>query len=173
MKRRKDILASTILSLMSVAAPMRAQQVSIVADGIVFPIEQQQTQTEIKPGWKIVDIQLKSTRQRYLWGNTAKQYIRDTRPQFIIDTDTLLLSDMVVMKLKTKKEYRKIPKAKIQDNDCIYVDFNTFIIEPHEEESFLIRPTQPLEPGEYLITWTTLSPIGQLEDWLVWPFCIK
>lgn len=117
MKRRKDILASTILSLMSVAAPMRAQQVSIVADGIVFPIEQQQTQTEIKPGWKIVDIQLKSTRQRYLWGNTAKQYTRDTRPQFIIDTDTLLLSDMVVMKLKTKKEYRKIPKAKIQDND--------------------------------------------------------
>ena len=173
MKKRHPITILASALLMLNAPELRAQTVSLFSDGKTLEIEHVQTQTEIKPGWKIVDIQLKSTRQRYLWGNTAKQYIRDTRPQFIIDTDTLLLSDMVVMKLKTKKEYRKIPKAKIQDNDCIYVDFNTFIIEPHEEESFLIRPTQPLEPGEYLITWTTLSPIGQLEDWLVWPFCIK
>ncbi len=164
-------LATLLLSLPSLHTG--AQEISVVADSMVLRIEPRQTQTEIKPGWKIVDIQLKSTRQRYLWGNTAKQYTHDRRPRFVVNTDSLLLSDMVLVRLKTKKEYRRIPKPMIQDNERMYVDFSSFVIDAYGEDCFLIRPIQPLEPGEYVFTWSTIPPVGPLGDWVVWPFCIK
>lgn len=161
------------MAIMLWTSPANAQSISILSDGKTFPIEVQQTQTELKPGWKIVDIQLKSKMHRYLWGKTAKQYADTANPQFIVDTDTLLLSDMVLIKLKTKKEYRRIPKAQIKENKRIYVDLSTFRIEAYGKESFLICPIQKLDPGEYIFTWSTLEPIGDLGDWMVWPFCIK
>lgn len=170
--RTSQAIATTLIAIMT-ATQMHAQQIALISDNEVFPIEEQQTQTEIKAGWKIVDIQLKSTMQRYLWGTTAKQYTHDICPKFAINTDTLLLSDLVLIKLKRKKLYRKIQKPTLQDNECIYVDFSTFRIEPYEEESFQIQPIKPLEPGEYIFTWSTITPVGSLEDWIVWPFCIK
>lgn len=160
-----------LLAMLTTGA--RAQKVTLLDGGITFPIEAQQTQTEIKPGWRIVDIQLKSTLLRYLWGARAKQLAESSMPQFIVDTDTLLLSDMVLLKLKAKKEYRKIHKPQIHDNECIHVDLSTFRIEAYGEKSFLIQPLQALEPGEYIFTWKTIEPVGELADWIVWPFSVK
>lgn len=173
MKHRKPlaVLAGMLLAINT--TDLQAQSVSLYSDGKAYPIEPQQTQTEVKPGWKIVDIQLKSTLQRYLWGARAKDLTDDTRPQFIVDTDTLLLSDMVLIKLKSKKEYRKIPKAEIHDNKCILVDLNTFRIEVYGEEAFLLQPLNALESGEYIFTWTTKETVGELNDWVVWPFSVK
>ncbi|MDE5561277.1 MAG: hypothetical protein K2J00_05675 [Bacteroidaceae bacterium] len=150
-----------------------AQSVETISVDRTYAIEAQQTQTEVKPGWKIADIQLKSRMQRYLWGTRAKQLVDGNRPQFIVNTDSLLLSDMVLIKLKTKKSYRKIPKAVLRDNDCIFVNLNNFSIQAHGDESFIIQPLSPLDAGEYFFTWLTGEPIGDLGDWRVWPFSIR
>lgn len=152
---------------------LQAQTVDILTDGKAFRIDWQATQSERKAGWRIADIQMKSTVQRYLWGARAKQLADDCRPRFIVDTDTLLLSDMALIKLKRKKEYRKVPQPEVKDNTCIFVDFNNFDISPYGDECFLVRPLKALEPGEYVFTWTTGSRIGDLEDWKVWPFSIE
>lgn len=173
MKHRKSLAVSASILLAIHATDTQAQSISLFSDGKAFKIEAQQTQTEVKPGWKIADIQLKSSLQRYLWGARAKDYADNARPQFIVDTDTLLLSDMVLIKLKAKKEYRRIPKAEIHDNKRIYVDLSNFRIEAYGNESFLIQPLADLESGEYIFTWTTKETIGDLNDWAVWPFSIK
>lgn len=168
-------LKHTTVSLLFLTAGMgtHAQSVETISGGNTYAIEAQQTQTEVKPGWKIADIQLKSRVHRYLWGTRAKQLVDGNRPQFIVNTDSLLLSDMVLIKLKTKKSYRRIPKAVLLDNDCIFVDLNTFSIQAHGEESFIIQPLRPLDAGEYFFTWLTDEPIGDFGDWRVWPFSIR
>lgn len=166
-----SLIASFFLSM--AGGSVHAQSVTIMEDGNSFLIEPQQTQSELKPGWKIIDVQLKSKIRRYLWGATAKQFSSNPQPRFIVDTDTLQLSNMVLIKLKGKKEYRRVPKPQIHDNKGTYVDFSTFSIDAYGGDLFLISPLHPLEPGEYIFTWTTLSPIGELSDWLVWPFSVK
>ena len=104
------------------------------------------------------------------WNEADSQFKRDA--VIIIDTDSLVLSDLVLIKLKTKKEYRSIPKPLLQDNKCIHVDLSTFSISAYRKDDFLIQPITPLEPGEYIFTFTTLSPVGDFSDWIVWPFSI-
>ncbi len=170
MKESRHIITALFLALTTCTW---AQRINLLDGQEVYPIQSQQTQTEIKPGWKIVDLQLKNKLSKYLWGTRSKQLIDTPTPQFIIDTDSLVLSNLVLIKLKTKKEYRSIPKSKLQDNDCIYVDLKTFSISPYRKDHFLIQPLTPLSPGEYIFTFTTLSPIGEFSDWIVWPFSIS
>lgn len=173
MKHTKALQTLTAALMALSANQAKAQTVSIVSDGKAFAIEAQQTQTEVKPGWKIVDIQLKDKYQRYLWGTKARQLADSNRPQFVVDTDTLLLNDMLLIKLKTKKEYRRIPKPQLQDNKYIRVDLSTFSIDAVGEDDFLIRPIHDLEPGEYIFTWSTHTTVGDLQDWIVWPFSVQ
>ena len=174
----KNCFASTKTLILLLLAyfyiiPSKAQSIALSDNGNTIEIESQQTQSEIKPGWKIVNIQLKSTLKRYLWGNTAKIYTDQQQPRFVVNTDSLTLSEMALIKLKSKREYRSIPKPNIYDNNCIYVDFNTFHIEPYGEESFIIQPLRALDSGEYIFTWISLPPVGEYHDWIVWPFSVK
>lgn len=137
---------SFLLMLSTCCGKAEAQKIALMEDGHSFGIEMEQTQTEVKPGWKIIDINLKSRMKRYIWGTCARQYTTSTQPQFIVDTDTLRLSNLALIRLKTKKEYRSIPKPDILNNRHTMVDLNTFRIEPYGEESFLIQPLQPLAP---------------------------
>ncbi len=150
-----------------------AQTVDFMTDGKLLRVDGQTTQSELKAGWRIVDIQMKSTIQRYLWGTRSKQLVDSNTPQFVVDTDTLLLCDMALIKLKTKREYRRIPQPEVKDNSCIFVDFNNFDIQPYGDTSFLIRPLKPLEQGEYIFTWTTGPKVGELGDWRVWAFSVE
>lgn len=173
MKERIIKISLAVALISATCTASKAQEITLLSGDVAIPITKQQTQTEKKPGWKIVDIQLKDKLKRYLWGRKAKQSADDNSPRFIIDTDSLLLSDLVVIKLKQKKEYRNIPKPQIHKNKCIHVDFSTFHIEPYGNDLFLIHPIEPLEPGEYIFTWKTASPVGEMEDWIVWPFSIE
>lgn len=173
MKEIKPIYITLTVLALAQMQKVQAQTVDILSDGKVFRIEEQTTQSEKKAGWRIADIQMKSTLQRYLWGTRAKQLADNNRPQFIVDTDTLLLSDMALIRLKKKKQYRRIPEPEVKENPCIIVDFNNFDIKPYGDDNFLICPLKALEPGEYLFTWTTGPKIGELEDWKVWPFSVE
>ena len=173
MKHIKALQTLTAVLMAMSTGLVKAQTVSVVSDNRTFAIESQQTQTEVKPGWKIIDLQLKDNYQKYLWGTKAKQLVDSRRPQFVVDTDTLLLNDMILIKLKTKKEYRRIPKAQVYANKYIRVDLSTFNIDIVGEDNFIIRPTQELEPGEYIFTWPTRATLGELQDWIVWPFSVQ
>ncbi len=173
MKRTKTLCLNLMAMLYVATQSAQAQSVDYISSGEVFRIEAQTTQSERKAGWRIVDIQLKSTVVRYLWGRHSKQLVDNDRPQFVVDTDTLLLSDMVLIPLKTKREYRRETKPEIKDNECIYVDFSNFDIQPYGDDDFIIRPLRPLPAGEYIFTWTTLPSVGELQDWMVWPFSIE
>ncbi len=173
MKRIKSFYISLATLILTNTQGLQAQTVDFMTDGKLFRIDEQTTQSELKAGWRIVDIQMKSTIQRYLWGTRSKQLVDNNRPQFVVDTDTLLLSDMALIKLKKKREYRKIPQPEVKENSCIYVDFNSFDIQPYGDDCFLIRPVKPLEAGEYIFTWATGPRIGELQDWKVWPFSVE
>ncbi len=173
MKRIKSFYISLATLILTNTQGLQAQTVDFMTDGKLFRIDEQITQSEKKPGWRIVDIQMKSTIQRYMWGAHSKQLVDSNRPQFVVNTDSLLLCDMVLIKMKEKREYRKIPQAEINDNACIYVDFNNFDIQSYGDESFLICPLKALESGEYIFTWTTTPKVGELEDWKVWPFSVE
>lgn len=173
MKELKPICISLAVMAVTNIHGLQAQTVDILSDGKLFRIDEQTTQTERKAGWRIADIQMKSTLQRYLWGTRAKQLVDSNSPQFIVDTDTLLLSDMVLMKLKKRKQYRKVQAPEVRENAYIPVDLTHFDILPYGEESFLVCPINVLEPGEYIFTWITGPKIGELEDWKVWPFSVE
>lgn len=170
MKAKTIILALAAALATSVS---RAQTIYLDTQPSPVQIESQLTQSELKPGWKIVDIQLKSKINRYLWGAKSRQYCDTQRPSFIVNTDSLLLSDLVLIRLKARREYRSIPKPNVHDNKCIFVDLNNFRIEASGEEAFRITPLNDLQPGEYIFTWITAQPIGELGDWTVFPFTIK
>lgn len=173
MERIKSLFLPLVLLTAAQGLDLKAQTVDMLADGKLFRIGRQTTQCERKAGWNIAGIQTKSTLQRYLWGARSKQLTDSRLPQFVVDTDTLLLSDMVMIKLTRKREYRKVPAAEVKENPCVYVDLNNFDIQPYGEEGFLIRPLKDLAPGEYIFTWTTGAKIGELEDWSVWPFSVE
>ena len=173
MKEIKPICISLTVAALAQVQTLQAQTEDLLSDGKLFRIESQTTQSEKKAGWRIADIQMKSTVQRYLWGTRAKQLADGNRPQFIVDTDTLLLSDMALIKLKKKKQYRRIPEAEMKENPCVFVDLNSFDIQPYGDESFIVSPLKSLEPGEYIFTWTTGPRIGELQDWIVWPFSVE
>ncbi|MBQ2073432.1 MAG: hypothetical protein IKM92_04965 [Bacteroidaceae bacterium] len=170
MKAKTIILG---LAAILTATISHAQTIYLDAEPAPVQIESQLTQSELKPGWKIVDIQLKSKINRYLWGAKSRQYCDTPRPSFIVNTDSLLLSDLVLIRLKARREYRSIPKPNVHDNKCIFVDLNNFRIEASGEEAFRITPITDLQPGEYIFTWMTARPIGELGDWTVFPFSVK
>ena len=182
----KKALFTTIIGVLS-ATQTTAQTISILEGTTPIRIQQTQTQTQINPGWKIVDLQLPSRTQRYLWGQHAKDTpITDgRRPQLVITTDSLLLGDMVLIRLKTRSEYRLIPKPDVHDCKKVFCDLQNFSIQPYhtavsttdnpeaDESTFLVQPLQDMEPGEYILTWLTAPTVGQYHDWTVWPLSIR
>ena len=169
--KAKTIFAGVLL--ITVSSFSKAQTIMMDASPAAVQIESQQTQSELRPGWKIVDIQLKSKIKRYLWGSKAKDLSDTAYPSFIVNTDTLLLSDLVMIRLKQRRDYRSIPKPNVHDNKCIFVDLNNFRIEAFGEEEFRITPLSALAPGEYIFTWLTAETIGDMDDWIVYPFSVK
>lgn len=169
------LIPALFLLLLTLPFHAHAQSITLVDNGIETRMEKEQTQTEVKPGWKIVDIQLKSKLQRYLWGAHSQVYSDSREPQFLVTTDTLLLSNLVLIRMVPKAQYRKIRKPVVQDNEPLFVDLTSFSIQPYkdQEDAFLIQPTTPLAPGEYLFTWFGAPCIGKFEDWNVWTFTIK
>ena len=73
-----------IMTFMLCALMMKAQKVEISVSGNWAEIPVQQTQSELKPGWKIVDYQMKSRLTRYLSGGHASQLAEGNRPVFRI-----------------------------------------------------------------------------------------
>lgn len=150
----------------------RAQRVEIAVEGSWAEIPAQQTQSELKPGWKIVDYQMKSRLVHYLSGGHASQLADGNRPVFrVTPSEKEVLVDYALIRLKGLKYYRKLPKVKLTDNEYIRLELNSFELRA-EGDAFVCQPHQPLAPGDYILVNLTQQPVGELGDLLVYPFCI-
>lgn len=185
------ITSTLLLFAVLATTAAKAQTIGIIEEGgsngsSIIQIQKQQTQTQITPGWKIVDVKLKDKVKRYLYGTCANEfsYTYGTRPKFLVKTDTLLLADLVLIKLKTTKDSRVLPNADIHNCAKTFCDMANFSIVPYRpvnarddvkesEDIFIIRPLQDLLPGEYVFAWLTAPTIKPYGDWTVWPFSIR
>ena len=150
----------------------RAQRVEIAVEGSWAEIPAQQTQSELKPGWKIVAYQMKSRLVHYLSGGHASQLADGNRPVFrVTPSEKEVLVDYALIRLKGLKYYRKLPKVKLTDNEYIRLELNSFELRA-EGDAFVCQPHQPLAPGDYILVNLTQQPVGELGDLLVYPFCI-
>ena len=150
-----------------------AQRVELSVAGNMVEIPYEQTQTELKKGWKIVDIQLNDRKVRYLWGKQAKQLTDDQRPVFqITPGKNETLADYAIIRLKRMRQYRQLPKANPVNNDYIRIDLNAFSIQPVGELAFTIQPKEPLPQGEYILLNLLQQTQGELGDYIVFPFQI-
>lgn len=163
-----------LICLMAVFCALiaRAQRVEIAVEGSWAEIPAQQTQSELKPGWKIVDYQMKSRLVHYLSGGHASQLADGNRPVFrVTPSEKEVLVDYALIRLKGLKYYRKLPKVKLTDNEYIRLEINSFELRA-EGDAFVCQPHQPLAPGDYILVNLTQQPVGELGDLLVYPFCI-
>lgn len=149
-----------------------AQKVEIAVGSSWAEIPVQQTQSELKPGWKIVDYQMKSRLTHYLSGSHATQLAEGNRPAFrVTPGDKEVLVDYALIRLKCYKYYRKLPVTKLMDNTYIRLEPNMFDIK-FESDAFVCQPRQSLVPGEYILVCLSQQPVGELSDLLVYPFCV-
>ena len=163
-----------ILCLMAVFGTLiaRAQRVEIAVEGSWAEIPAQQTQSELRPGWKIVDYQMKSRLVHYLSGGHASQLADGNRPVFrVTPSEKDVLVDYALIRLKEFKYYRKLPKVKLADNEYMRLEPNGFEVRA-EGDAFVCQPHQPLAPGDYILVNLTQQPVGDLGDLLVYPFCV-
>jgi len=160
-----------LLALLCVLS-LRAQRVEITVGEVWAEIPVQQTQSELKPGWKIVDYQMKSRLTHYLSGGHASQLSDGLRPSFrVLPGEKEVLVDYVLIRLKDSKYYRKFPKAKLTDNAYIRLEPNDFDIRA-DGDAFVCQPRQPLQQGEYVLLNLQQQPVGDLGDLLVYPFSV-
>lgn len=162
----------TSLFALLFALGVRAQKIEISVGESWAEIPAQQTQSELKPGWKIVDYQMKSKLTHYLSGGHASQLAEGNRPIFrVTPAEKEVLIDYVLIRLKASKYYRKMLKPLLIENDYIRLEPSAFDVKA-ESDSFVCQPKQPLRPGEYILANLNQHPIGELQDLLVYPFCV-
>lgn len=131
------------------AFSQRADVCMIVNGNVVTPAADH-FMTEVKPGWKIVDIKLKDKAVHYLWGRQASQMADGRKPVFDIYPSRSLINYRIV-RLKQKKQYRMLPKPRLEDNDYMELSPAHFSIQPVGELGFRCTPLLPLQPGEYIL----------------------
>ena len=154
------------------ALAARAQKVETNVGGNWVEIPACQTQSELRPGWKIVDYQMKSRLTRYLSGGRATQLADDSRPVFRITlADKEVLTDYCIIRLKAFKDYRKMVRPLPIENNYTRLELSTFDIKA-DSEAFICQPRHWLKAGEYILVSLKSRPIGELGDLMVYPFSV-
>ena len=162
---------TTILLLFFLPILAQAQTVEVeVADRFVT-LGAEQTQTEIKPGWKIVDIQLKNKATRYLSGKMARQLTDDQMPIFrLTPAPGETLVDYALIRLRQKRQYRILPNPILRLNYYQRIEPQHFSIKTVGDSTFEFHPLAALERGSYILVNIAQQPTGELEDYIVYPF---
>lgn len=172
----KKILLFILISI--VATSMKAQMaqpaptVFIYIGENLFPMTTVTSQTEIKKGWDVQGVNVGGKSIRYFWGAHAKQ-VAEAQPKFAIYPRTQNLNDYVLIRLKGKKEYRRMPSADVKDCDYTRIDLDGFTIENLPDMGFTVSPKAPLAPGEYILTDITQQSVNQYGDFKAYDFRIE
>lgn len=140
-------------------------------DGKPYPMKTVTSQTEQKKGWDIQGKSVGGKKLRYFWREHAHQ-LADTQPRFAIYPQKENLNDYALIRLKSKRQYRRLPDAQLTECPYIRVDLNNFRIESLPEMGFAATPLKPLEPGEYILVNLVQQPVNDMGDIKVYDFSI-
>ena len=137
-----------------------------------LPVEQ--TQTEVRPGWKIADVaETRAKMTRYVWGPRSRQIADGRTPRLVVRTrQDGTINDFVLIRLKEKKQYRQLPKPQIVDCKPTYIDLFTFRIEVLPDERYAVTPLRPLQPGEYILVDRGGKDASEFGDKVVYSFTV-
>lgn len=146
------------------------QRISVMVGPGFIEIPAEQTQTEIRPGWKIVDIQLRSHTTRYLQGRMARQLTDDQMPLIrIMPGRNEMLVDYALIRLKQKHSYRQLHKPDLRQNEYVRFEPKNFSISVVNDSTFECRPLAALQPGAYILANVAQQPHGECGDYTVFP----
>lgn len=142
--------------------------------GNAVPLKTEQTQTETKPGWKIVDIKMKDKQIHYLWGSRATQMADNAFPTLIIyPGEKETLTDYVLIRLRRRKQYRQLMKSPLEKNEFTRFMPEHFDIRPAAGIGFACTPRKALPVGEYIVAHLKQKPIGDAGDYIVHAFSVR
>lgn len=162
--------------LLAVLWPLKGASQSVwiqVADNSV-PLKAEQTQTETKPGWKIVDIKMKDRQIHYLWGSRATQMADSSNPTLLIyPNEKETLADYALIRLRRRKQYRQLMKSPLERNEFIRFLPEHFDIRPAAGIGFACTPLKPLPVGEYIVVFLNQKPVGDAGDYMVHAFSVR
>lgn len=161
----------TALLLLILPILAKAQTVELLTGDRYVALSAEQTQTEIKPGWKIVDIQLKNKATRYLAGRMARQLTDDQMPTFRLTPgpdETLV--DYALIRLRSKRQWRVLPNPMLRLNSYLRIEPKHFYIKPAGDSAFEFHPLAALDRGAYILVNLAQQPVGELQDYTVYPF---
>ena len=165
------ILKAFILSTLPIC--LHAQKVELKVQDSFLEIDVEQTQTELKPGWTVFDIKLKDKLIHYLNGSHAAMLADDGKPLFhIIPEKDEVLADYALIRLQSKKYYRKLPKSNVRENEYKRLEPADFSIKSDGNDGFICQPLETLEKGNYILLNLAQTPIGNLQDLKVYPFTV-
>lgn len=172
--KRNSIFLSICLGVLWLLPHFVSAQtsVSILIGDSACTISEVTTQTELKPGWKIVDIQTNGKLTRYLWGKHSRQFADDQQPTFIIHTGGYKLTDFAIIKLKEKKEYRRFAQHNLYECDFNRIDLDIMEIAILDDDKYRVRFHAPQSPGEYVIVNLKSAPVNDMGDVKVYPYTI-
>lgn len=160
-----------LAATLALCAVCRAQTVQLRVGDNMYDIPSVLTQGELKPGWKIVDVQLKDKVTHYLWGAHATQMTDDRTPVFVVTPGQgETLADYAVIRLRAKRDYRKVPKGNLRDNEYTRIEPSSFHISAYGDDGFLCQPKVSLGKGEYILVNIAQRTVGELNDFSVFPF---
>lgn len=170
--KMKYFIHSLLACLLLPLSARSQSEVSILVGDSVCSIEPVTTQSEYKPGWKIVDIQTRGKSSRYLWGKHSRQFADDRQPAFILRTGQGKVNDFAVIRLKQKKEMRQFPSHNLIECGHRPIDLDLMDIVPQQEGVYRVRFRTPQQPGEYVILNMKSAPLNDMGDVKVYPFTI-
>ncbi|GEM_PF-268359 len=171
---RKICLALLLVLTSSLTYGQRPEPQPVVyvyVENNPHPMTAVTSQTETRRGWDIQGIRVGQKAVRYLWGKKARQQT-ERRPTFAIYPRQENLNDYVLIRLKTKRTYRTLPKARWEENAYTRVDLSAFRIENLPGMGFAVTPLSPLPPGEYILFNLAQTPVNEYGDFRVFDFSI-
>lgn len=148
----------------------QAQECDLRVAGHWVSLKAEEMQTEIKPGWSIAGKKLKDTRVLYLWGHTALQMTDDRRPVLRVrpaGQETLV--DYALVRLRQRRDYRRLPKDELRDNDYVRLEPEHFDIQVEGDDAFVCTPLASLPAGEYILVCLTQTLREQQAGYRVFP----
>lgn len=172
----KRLILTGLLSLLllQVFAQMDqpAPTVFIYVNGNPHPMTAITSQTEQKRGWDIQGITVGQKTIRYFSGEHAKQ-LTGNQPKFAIYPKSEHLNDYVIIRLKERKGYRRLPAAEFKDCDYVRIEPDKFQIENLPEMGFAVTPLTPLFPGEYILMDISQKSLNKYGDVKAYDFCVE
>jgi len=167
------MMRNILLWLCLHASLCQAQEVSLGVGGSWVALEAEEMQAEIKPGWTIAGKKLRDTRVLYLWGKRSRQTADDRMPVIRVNPGAReTLADYALVRLRCRRDHRRLPKAVLRDNEYVRLEPSLFSIRAEGKQDFVCKPLACLHPGEYVLVCLSQTTDEKQAGYRVYPFSV-